>query len=66
MKLCFATNNPNKIKEVSQLLGENFELLGLKDIGCKEELREDQSTLEGNAQQKAEYILNFSIGFIPY
>jgi XTP/dITP diphosphohydrolase len=58
MKLCLATNNPNKIKEVSQLLGENFELLGLKDIGCKEELREDQSTLEGNAQQKAEYIFD--------
>ncbi|MGJ3235209.1 non-canonical purine NTP diphosphatase [Marivirga sp.] len=58
MKLCFATNNPNKIKEVSQLLGEKFELLGLKDIGCNEELREDQSTLEGNAQQKAEYIFD--------
>ncbi|WP_340153614.1 non-canonical purine NTP diphosphatase [uncultured Marivirga sp.] len=62
MKLCFATNNPNKIKEVSQLLGEKFELLGLKDIGCNEELREDQSTLEGNAQQKAEYIFdNYNI-----
>ncbi|WKV13448.1 non-canonical purine NTP diphosphatase [Marivirga harenae] len=62
MKLCFATNNPNKIKEVSQLLGEKFELLGLKDIGCHEELREDQSTLEGNAQQKAEYIFdNYNI-----
>jgi XTP/dITP diphosphohydrolase len=58
MKLCFATNNSNKIKEVSQLLGQKFELLGLKDIGCNEELREDQSTLEGNAQQKAEYIFD--------
>lgn len=58
MKLCFATNNSNKIKEVCQLLGQKFELLGLKDIGCNEELREDQSTLEGNAQQKAEYIFD--------
>ncbi len=56
MKICFATNNPNKIKEVAQLLGEDFELVGLKDIGCNEELKEDQSTLEGNAQQKAEYV----------
>jgi len=56
MKLCFATNNNNKIKEVAQLLGSEFQLLGLKDIGCNEELREDQSTLEGNAQQKAAYV----------
>jgi XTP/dITP diphosphohydrolase len=56
MKFCFATNNANKIKEVAQLLGEDFELLGLKDIGCNEELKEDQSTLEGNAQQKASYV----------
>ncbi|WP_296619545.1 non-canonical purine NTP diphosphatase [Marivirga sp.] len=56
MKLCFATNNVNKIKEVAQLLGDDFQLLSLNDIGCNEELREDQSTLEGNAQQKAEYV----------
>lgn len=62
MKLCFATNNENKIKEVAHLLGEEFELLGLKDIDCHEELREDQSTLEGNAQQKAAYVSeNYSI-----
>lgn len=58
MKICFATNNSNKIKEVAQLLGEDFQLLGLKDIGCNEELKEDQSTLEGNAQQKAEYVFD--------
>lgn len=58
MKICFATNNPNKIKEVAHLLGENFHLVGLKEIGCNEELREDQSTLEGNAQQKAEYVFD--------
>jgi XTP/dITP diphosphohydrolase len=62
VKLCFATNNVNKIKEVSHLLGEEFELLSLKDIGCHEELREDQSTLEGNAQQKAAYVFeNYNI-----
>lgn len=56
MKICFATNNANKIREVSHLLGSDFHLLGLKDIGCNEELSEDQSTLEGNAQQKATYV----------
>ncbi|HET8861382.1 non-canonical purine NTP diphosphatase [Marivirga sp.] len=62
MKLCFATNNSNKIKEVSTLLGEDFKLVGLKDIGCNEELREDQNNLEGNSQQKAEYIFeNYNV-----
>jgi len=62
MKICFATNNPNKIKEVAHLLGQDFQLVGLKDVGCNEELSEDQSTLEGNAQQKAEYVFrNYKI-----
>ncbi|RUA34121.1 MAG: non-canonical purine NTP pyrophosphatase [Bacteroidetes bacterium] len=56
MKICFATNNSNKIKEVALLLEDEIQLLGLKDIGCTEELREDQSTLEGNAEQKARYV----------
>jgi XTP/dITP diphosphohydrolase len=58
VKFCFATNNTNKIAEVSKLLGLGFELLSLDDIGCREELREDQSTLEGNAEQKAAYIFD--------
>lgn len=56
MKICFATNNSNKIKEVALLLEDEIQLLGLKDIGCTKELREDQSTLEGNAEQKARYV----------
>lgn len=58
MKLCFATNNVNKINEIKQLLPEHIELLGLAEIGCTEELREDQKTLEGNSHQKAEYVYN--------
>lgn len=58
MKICFATNNSNKIKEVAHLLGDGFQLLGLQDIGCNEELKEDQSTLQGNAQQKAAYVFD--------
>lgn len=58
MKLCFATNNVNKINEIKQLLPGHIELLGLSEIGCIEELREDQKTLEGNSHQKAEYVYN--------
>jgi len=56
MKICFATNNANKVKEVQQMLGSEFEILSLKEIGCKEELPEEQDTLEGNSEQKARYV----------
>ncbi|WP_299755513.1 non-canonical purine NTP diphosphatase [uncultured Pontibacter sp.] len=55
-KLCFATNNQHKLAEVSQMLAGKYELLSLQDIGCNEELPEEQETLEGNSQQKAEYV----------
>jgi XTP/dITP diphosphohydrolase len=57
MKIVFATNNLNKIKEVQKAL-PNVELVSLKSIGCTEELAEEQETLQGNAQQKAEYVFN--------
>ena len=56
MKLVFATNNLNKLSELQDLLPANIELLGLKDIGCNQELPETQNTLEGNAMQKAEFV----------
>ena len=62
MQLCFATNNSNKIKEIEALLGNEFSLLSLNDIGCSVELPETQKTLEGNSLQKAEYVFqNFKI-----
>ncbi len=55
-KLIFATNNPHKLEEVSQIVGDRFELLSLKDIGCDTDIPETADTLEGNALLKAEYI----------
>lgn len=58
MQLVFATNNPNKLKEVQSLLPEHIKLLSLSDIGCFEDVPETQTTIKGNAIQKAEYIKN--------
>lgn len=58
MKLLFATSNPNKAKEISALLPERFELLTLKDIELNEDIPETSPTIEGNAIQKADYIIN--------
>jgi XTP/dITP diphosphohydrolase len=56
MKLVFATNNNNKVKEVKAMLPKDIEILSLRDIGCTEEIVEDADTIEGNAMIKANYI----------
>ncbi len=56
MVLCFATNNTQKLAEIQALLGDNFQLKTLADIGCQEEIPEEQPTIAGNSRQKAEYI----------
>ncbi|GFZ76976.1 non-canonical purine NTP pyrophosphatase [Aquaticitalea lipolytica] len=56
MQLVFATNNHNKIKEVQCLIPQHIKLLSLEDIGCLEDVPETQTTIVGNAKQKAEYI----------
>ncbi|NLR94660.1 non-canonical purine NTP diphosphatase [Flammeovirga agarivorans] len=55
-KICFATNNPNKLKEIQQQLDGLYEVVSLKEINCNEELPETQETLEGNSAQKAQYV----------
>ncbi|EAY27760.1 RdgB/HAM1 family non-canonical purine NTP pyrophosphatase [Microscilla marina] len=56
MKLCFATRNTNKIKEVKAKLGATFEVISLDDIQCNDELPETTGTIEGNSAQKAQYV----------
>lgn len=56
MQLCFATNNAHKLAEIKALLGDNFQLKTLQDIGCEDELPETTDTIEGNSYQKAQYV----------
>lgn len=56
MKIVFATNNANKVKEVQSLLPDHITILSLKDIGCTEDIPETQPTIEGNAIQKSQYV----------
>ncbi|UCG27290.1 MAG: non-canonical purine NTP diphosphatase [Bacteroidales bacterium] len=56
MLLVFATNNRNKFNEIRDLLGGDFKLLSLDDIGCPDEIPEIHTTLEANASGKAWYI----------
>jgi len=56
MILVFATNNPNKLREVQALVPDHITIKGLKDIGCTEDIVEDSPTIEGNAILKAKYV----------
>lgn len=58
MELVFATNNQHKIEELQAMLDNKIKLLSLKDIGCNEEIPEEQETLDGNASQKSFYVYN--------
>jgi XTP/dITP diphosphohydrolase len=54
--IVFATNNPHKAKEIEQILGSQYSIKTLKDIGCLEDIEETAETLEGNARLKAHYV----------
>lgn len=55
-KLVFATNNPHKLNEISNIEDLNVEIVSLNDIGFNEEIPEDFDTLQENALQKARII----------
>jgi XTP/dITP diphosphohydrolase len=57
-ELVFATNNPHKLKEIREIIGDQFRVLSLADIGCNEEIEEHALTIEGNASVKSWYIYN--------
>lgn len=56
MKIVFATNNQNKLNEVKLLIPKHIDLLSLHDIGCTADIVESATTLQGNAQLKADYV----------
>jgi len=58
MKIIFASNNINKIREINNVLGTSFTILSLKDINMDEDIPENELTLEGNALHKARHIFN--------
>ncbi len=56
MNLCLATNNTHKVEEMQALLGKNFELMTLSQIGCFEDIPETADTFDGNSRQKAVFV----------
>jgi len=56
MKIVFATNNANKIKEIQSMLPESIQIISLESIGCHEEIPETADTIEENAMMKANFV----------
>ena len=56
MRICFATNNKNKLIEIKKKLGKAYDIISLFDLGHTEELSETHDTLEGNSLEKALFI----------
>jgi len=55
-QLIFATDNPNKVREVNELLDNRIKIISKKEMGFLEEIPETQPTIRGNALQKAMYL----------
>ena len=59
MKIVFATNNPNKLKEIKALMPQGIDIISLEEVGCYEDIPETGDKLRDNALEKARYLKNY-------
>lgn len=55
-RIIFATNNAHKLEEVEAILGQEIELITLREAGITDDIPENEPTIEGNALAKARYV----------
>ena len=55
-QIVFATHNAHKLSEIREIVQGKIEILGLTDIGCRDEIEETGGTLDENALLKARYV----------
>ena len=58
MKICFASHNDNKIREIRQLVPDRLEIVSLYDLGQIEAIPETGVTLEENSRLKAQFVVD--------
>jgi XTP/dITP diphosphohydrolase len=56
MNLCIATNNSHKMEEFKSLFPTSIKLVTLAEIGCHEDIPENEATIEGNSAAKVRYV----------
>jgi len=57
MEIIFATHNLHKTEEVRAILGPDYHVRNLPELGCPD-IPETADTLQGNALQKAQYVFD--------
>ncbi len=57
-RIIFATHNPHKASEMNAILGEQYEVLSLDQIGITEDIPENGATFRDNALIKAKYVFD--------
>ena len=60
MKLIFATNNQHKVDEIRSVVGNNLEIITLKEAGIDIDIPEPYDTLEENASGKSRTIFKMT------
>ncbi len=60
MTLIFATNNQHKVDEIRNVLGQNLEIITLKEAGINVDIPEPHDTLEANASVKSAFIFELT------
>ena len=58
INLVFATGNSGKLREASEILGQEFKLVTPSEVGISEEIPETGKTLKANSLQKAQYLFD--------
>lgn len=60
MKLIFATNNQHKVDEIRSIVGNDLEIITLKEAGIDIDIPEPYDTLEENASGKSKTIFEMT------
>jgi XTP/dITP diphosphohydrolase len=60
MELIFASNNPNKVKEIQHIVPSFFHIISLKEGGIEIDIPEPHNTLEENAREKSTTIFKLT------
>ena len=56
IRIIFATNNSNKVKEIQSAIGDSLEVISLQQAGIDIDIPEPHDTLEANATEKSSTI----------
>lgn len=58
--LIFATNNQHKVEEIRSVIGDQFDIITLKDAGIDIDIPEPHDTIEANASEKSKTIFQLT------